>query len=290
MSWFTTLLGIKQKVTESVASNTSPLSTRSTAAPSAMPVPADGPEYQQVSEALLRFLKEDKDEVRLQQLKAIQVMGRKSLAPLLREAFNEQGDPTKQNINIHKIRLAVWCGCALYPKEFQSFYSTQYQTGLSSRLDEMRGINMKDGLNRKTYVHDLLASDSSAKPSSAATSTPPKATQARPSPKPKCDHESFGQVAWHDDFRCKSCGKINYVGLLDKISELRQAVGLSALNYNADAPDDELHELAKKEAYSSSIDRAAKALPGPHQKMANILGMRILDAVRSLDSIRRYGM
>ena len=150
---------------------------KTTAAHDATPFPktskpsiaeTSGPEFQQVSDALSKFLDESEDAARLQQVKALQAMGEKSLAPLLREAFAENGDPTTENINIYKIRLAVWCGCALHPQEFQNYYQTRYTKGRSPRLDEMRGINMKDGMSRCTYVHRLLASENSANTSCPA--------------------------------------------------------------------------------------------------------------------------
>jgi hypothetical protein len=113
-------------------------------------------EFRQVSDVLARFLDEEDESARLQHIITLQAMEEKSLAPLLHEAFAEHGDPTRQNINIYKIRLAVWCGCALHPKAFETYYRTQYRVGRSPRLDEMRGINMKDGMNLQTYVHRLL--------------------------------------------------------------------------------------------------------------------------------------
>ncbi len=83
-------------------------------------------------------------------------MGGKSLAPLLREAFAEHGDPNSQIINVVKIRLAVWCGCALHPREFSQYYRTQYKEGGSPDLDAMRAINMKDGMSGQTLIYRLL--------------------------------------------------------------------------------------------------------------------------------------
>jgi uncharacterized protein len=122
--------------------------------------PVDASNIKRVSDALSRFLDESEDVARLEQVKILKEMGQQSLAPLLYEAFDEYGDPSRQNINIYKIRVAVWCGCALHPKEFDHYYRTQYRNGRSQMLDEMRSINMKDGMSGQTYVHRLLAGHS----------------------------------------------------------------------------------------------------------------------------------
>jgi TPR repeat protein len=132
----------------------------------------DANDMKQVSDALSKFLDESEDGARLKQVRVIKAMGSKSLAPLLHEAFNEYGDPTRQNINIYKIRVAVWCGCALHPEKFNQFYRTKYQNGRSRMLDEMRAINMKDGMNGETYVHRLL-DDASAADSNCSDNTTP---------------------------------------------------------------------------------------------------------------------
>jgi len=119
-----------------------------------------------VSDALSKFLDEGDDNAKLEQVKIIKAMGQHSLIPLLQEAFDEYGDPSRQNINIYKIRLATWCGCALHPAEFGYFFRTQYQYGRSPMLDEMRTISMKDGMNGQTYVHILLETSNDAKSSS----------------------------------------------------------------------------------------------------------------------------
>lgn len=124
-----------------------------TAAPAAGQL---GPEFKQVSDALTRFLDENDDDARLELLQNLIRMGNKAVPPLIREAFSETGDPAEQPINVHKIRLAVWCGCALHPEAFKGYYRTKYKSGLSPRLDEMRAINMHDGMRGSTYVHRLL--------------------------------------------------------------------------------------------------------------------------------------
>jgi ankyrin repeat protein len=118
--------------------------------------PPIAPEFQLVSDALSQFLEEKDAGARLKHVRALQTMGKRSLAPLLREAFAVDGDPQSEDIDIYKIRLAVWCGCALHPLEFGQYYRTRYREGRSRLLDEMRSINMKDGLGGQTYVHGLL--------------------------------------------------------------------------------------------------------------------------------------
>jgi len=115
-----------------------------------------GAEFQQVSNALSAFLNETSKAAWLKQVKILEATGGKSLVPLLREAFAEHGDPNTQNISVFKIRLAVWCGCALHPQEFSKYYHTQYIEGRSPDLDDMRAINMKDGMSGQTLVQRLL--------------------------------------------------------------------------------------------------------------------------------------
>ena len=143
-----------------------PVAQRKQVQNDAPPAPTD---MKLVSDALSKFLEETEDDARLEQVKVIKAMEGKSLGPLLHEAFDEYGDPTTQNINIYKIRVAVWCGCALHPDAFDLFYRTKYQNGRTRMLDEMRAINMKDGMNGRTYVHRLLAQ--------FTPTTSPKATQ-----------------------------------------------------------------------------------------------------------------
>jgi tetratricopeptide (TPR) repeat protein len=115
------------------------------------------PEYVLVRALLARIMKAKDDNERVQAVKELKAMGDKSFQPLLWEAFNEQGDPTLENIDEFTIRMAVWCGCALHPIAFEEFYRTKYKTGLSPHLDRMRRINMTDGIARKTMIHRLAS-------------------------------------------------------------------------------------------------------------------------------------
>jgi hypothetical protein len=106
---------------------------------------------------LAQILNAKNDAERLPAITELKMMGEKSLQPLLWEAFHEQGDPTREPINIYIIRMAVWCGCALHPSAFQEFYRTNYRTGLSPDLDRMRKMEMADGMSGQTMIHRLIS-------------------------------------------------------------------------------------------------------------------------------------
>jgi hypothetical protein len=139
-----------------------------------------GPEFTEVHDALARFMNADVDEARTTAVLELKAMGRAALAPLLAEAFSEMGDPTLEPIDIYTIRVAVWCGCALHPAEFQEFYRTRYVTGHARMLDEMRSINMADGMNGQTMIHHLLAAAGGARPAPDSPSVPAPAKHAAP--------------------------------------------------------------------------------------------------------------
>ena len=120
-------------------------------------IPPNTGDAKQVSDALSTFMKESEDNAKLEQVNVLKEMGQKSLGPLLHEAFDEYGDPNTEDIDIARIRVALWCGCAIHPQEFDRFYRTKYRNGRTKMLDEMRAINMKDGMSGQTYVHELLA-------------------------------------------------------------------------------------------------------------------------------------
>jgi hypothetical protein len=122
-------------------------------------VAPDPSDTKRVSDALSRFFEETEDGPRVEQLRIIKEMGRRSLHALLHEAFDEYGDPTTEDIDIYRIRVAVWCGCALHPDEFDRYYRTKYQKGRTRMLDEMRALNMKEGMHGQTYIHELFARD-----------------------------------------------------------------------------------------------------------------------------------
>lgn len=147
-------------------------------------------DFEKVNAALTRIMEASEDAVRLEHVKALQAMGGKSLAPLLRAAFGEVGDPTTQNIDVFRIRMAVWCGCALHPKEFQNCYRTRYSKGISPRLDEMRSINMKDGMNGQTMIHKLLRAGKGVR---AAAATPASRSPV-PSDSPKPSAQDVGAL------------------------------------------------------------------------------------------------
>lgn len=92
------------------------------------------------------------------QLQSLVQMDGRALLSLLRQSFEIQGDPNTDNIDIFKMRVAIWCGCELHPEEFERYYKNQYQAGISPSLDEMRSLAMKDGLAGDTVVHRLLVS------------------------------------------------------------------------------------------------------------------------------------
>jgi TPR repeat protein len=172
MRWLTGFFGRQRSPTTAKAS------TAAKPVPKTEPTPIDkSPDpdaVKQVGDALSKFLDEKEDSARLEQVKILKTLGQHSLAPLLHEAFDEYGDPSRESIDIYKIRLAVWCGCALHPQDFDLYYRTKYHKGRTRMLDEMRAINMTDGLNGKTYVHRLLSGASQL--SSSSTTKPANAT------------------------------------------------------------------------------------------------------------------
>jgi len=98
--------------------------------------------------------------------------------------------------------------------------------------------------------------------------------------------KATGGVCWHckrqrDKDRSDERELEHYAELLDKINELRQALGLSAFAYDKKAPRWTLHNLIKDEANSWEIKRAISTVPVDRWAMVRSKAIMTHDAIEA---------
>jgi hypothetical protein len=113
-------------------------------------------DFRHVSDVLFRFLGADEAAHQYHQIKILREMGKRSLAPLLHQAFSDDGDPAIRGVDGDKMELAVWCGCVLHPDEFTHNYQSRYQKSRSPQLNRTLATCVDAGMSRKNYIRKLL--------------------------------------------------------------------------------------------------------------------------------------
>jgi hypothetical protein len=99
--------------------------------------------------------KTDNDVARLELIDTLRALGPQTCRHMTEIAYESQGDPNIENIDVQVIRRAILCGFALFPAEFARAYSA-CRTGISPYLDQLRKTHSNDGLAGDTMIHELI--------------------------------------------------------------------------------------------------------------------------------------